>query len=354
MSGGPIGVGLVGYGPAGRVFHAPLIDAEPALCLAAIATSRPDDLAGDRPSIPAVPNVDALLERDDVRIVVVAAPNARHAPLARAALAAGRHVVIDKPFTVTAGEADGLIEAARERDLVLTAFHNRRWDGDFASLRAGVADGTLGPLHTFEARYDRHKPEGLRTWRGGDGPGAGLLYDLGAHLIDQAVQLLGPPEWVWADLTRPGDGRADDGFHVVMGHRTAWSDARSRLSAGSLVAANAPRFALHGTRASVVTEGLDPQEDQLRGGTAPGGTDYGLGGWHGAVVRPDGRRDTLAPMRGNYPAFYQGVARAVRGEAPVPVDPQDARDVVALIEAAHLSARTGARVRPGLRPLGTP
>ena len=335
-------VGLVGYGYAGKTFHAPLIAAVPALELAAVASSDAAKVHADWPGIAVCATPADLIGRDDIDIVVIATPNDTHAPLARAALRAGRHVVVDKPFTVALDDARELVELARAQRRVLSVFHNRRWDGDFLTLRQLIADGALGRVVEMSSRHDRYRPEVRQRWREGAGPGAGLWFDLGPHLVDQALQLFGRPRAIalQRDLTRDG-ALADDWFHASL----RYDRLHVHLHAGMLVAASAPRFAVHGTLASFVKEGLDAQEDALKAGVRPSwppqagwGIDPGRAsrvaraGDGSAVVEP------VPMLAGAHMAYFAGVAAAIRGEAPNPVPPEQALAVMELMALGIRSA----------------
>ena len=342
-----IGVGLVGYGLAGSVFHAPLIRAEPRLRLRAVVTSRADQVRRDLPEARVVASADELLEDPAVELVVVAAPNAVHHRLAAAALRAGRHVVVDKPFVLSTAEADELLALAAAADRRLSVFHNRRWDGDFLTVRQLLGAGQVGQVAGFVSRYERFRPAPKGGWKETAGPGSGLLWDLGPHLVDQALVLFGPPETVWADLAvqRPGVA-AVDYAHLVLGY----GRLRVLLHAGMLARAPGPRFEVHGDRGSFVKHGLDPQEAALRSGADPGGPGWGLepADRHGTLTTEaaglelTGRVTTLA---GRYPAYYAAMADAVEGKGPVPVTAEAARAVVAVIEHALRSSREGRVVR---------
>ncbi|WP_214370528.1 Gfo/Idh/MocA family oxidoreductase [Pseudonocardia sp. H11422] len=274
MSGDAIGVGLVGYGTSGADLHAPLIAAEPRLRLRAVVSGKPDRVHRDLPSVPVVQAATHLLDDPAVELVVVAAPNAVHHELARAALLAGRHVVVDKPFAVTSAEADELIELAGRQDRRLSIFHQRRWDNDFLTVKRCVRGGVLGQVSTYIARYDRFSPDPVvHRWQERDQPGAGLLYDLGAHLIDQAVNLFGLPETVLADVRAQRTGAVvDDYFHLVLGY----GQLRVILHAGSLIRPPGPRFEVHGHAGSFVKHGLDGQIAALLAGRRPGDAGWGM------------------------------------------------------------------------------
>jgi predicted dehydrogenase len=341
-----LGVALLGHGYAGRTFHAPLVRATPGLRLAAVGSSDPARVAADLPGVPVLPVADAA-GAPGVDLVVVATPNDTHAGLARAALLAGRHVVVDKPFTLSAAEARDLAALARRAGLALAAFHNRRWDADFLALRRLLAEGALGRLATLESRFDRWRPEVRRRWREAAGPGGGLWWDLGPHLVDQALLLLGPPEGVRADLAvqREG-GEAVDYAHVVLRYP---GGVRAVLHAAMLSAAETPRFAAHGTLGSYVKHGLDAQEDALKRGEAPGGPGWGADPRPGTLTtREDGApvaRPAPGPP-GDYPAFYAAFRDAVLGRGPNPVPAEEAATVVAVLELALRSAGQGGRELP--------
>ena len=329
MNGDPVRVGLVGYGLAGAVFHAPLIRACERMKLAAVFTSR------DAPN--RVDTLDHLIDRSD--LVVVASPNSSHHAVAKRALETGRHVVIDKPFTVTTDEADELIRIANEGRLVLSIFHNRRWDSDFLTVRDLLP--RLGEIQLFEAHWDRFRPEIKKGWREQPEAGSGLWNDLGPHMIDQALQLFGMADAVEADiLAQRADALVDDYFDVTL----HYGRRRVCLRSSSLVAAPRPRFGIHGSGASFVKYGLDPQESQLKAGLAPGQPAFGVDTSDGMLTFADGARQSVATRRGNYAAFYVGVAASILDGAPVPVQAEDARAGLELISLARRASELGRRL----------
>jgi len=345
----PLRVGLLGYGLAGRVFHAPLIRACPGLALAAVVTRSPERRAALHAACPeavALDTPDELWARaSDLDLIVVATPNRSHVPLARAALRAGLPVVIDKPIAPSATEARALIAEARARERRLTVFQNRRWDGDFLTVRRLLAEGALGAVRRFESRFERWNPAPRPGWRESGDPveAGGLLYDLGAHLVDQALQLFGPVGAVYAELDRrrPGVAVEDDVF-VALSHR---SGTRAHLWMSKVTAQRGPRFRVLGERAAFTKYGLDGQEPAMAAGGIPGSVGWGQEPperW--GLVGEEGAARPVATEAGCYLQFYEAVAAAVRGGAPMPVDPEDAAAALEILEAARTSATQGRTV----------
>jgi scyllo-inositol 2-dehydrogenase (NADP+) len=336
-----IRVGLIGYGLSGKVFHAPLIQRVKGLELVAVVSSNPDKVLRDLPDVDVVSTPEELLERKDIELVVIATPNTLHHPYAKAAIMAGKHVVVEKPFTITTEEADELIDLARQHRVLLSVYHNRRWDNDFLTVQRLIESGCLGELALYEAHYDRYRPKVRDRWREHDIPGAGTLYDLGSHLIDQALVLFGPPQTVWADLEAQRTGaQTVDYFHLVLDY----GRLKVVLHSGSLVRGDGPRFQIHGEKGSFIKYGLDPQEDQLKQGMAPGDQGYGVG-----QVEHDGEltvelgglsvKGRVETLPGTYHAYYEGIVEAIQSEKPAPVTAEEARNVIKVIECAIRSHR---------------
>jgi scyllo-inositol 2-dehydrogenase (NADP+) len=336
----PIRTGLIGYGLAGRVFHAPFLATIPDYSLDFIATANPERRAAAvlrYPGAQVVPTPEDLLARsDDLDLVVVATPPESHAPLADAALDAGLAVVIDKPFAITAAEARGLIEKAERMRLPLTVFQNRRWDADFLTLRKLIADGALGAVRRFESRFEVWKPVQTKAWKAeaSVAEGGGALFDYGAHVIDQALQLFGPVESLVAEVEtrRPGASADDDAF-VALHHA---SGVRSHLWMNNLATQAGPRFRVLGSESGYTKWGLDGQEAALSAGALPTDADYGVepeSAW--GMLGIDGSLTAVPAERGSYDAFYARLADALLRGADLPVDPRDSLRVIEIIEQVH-------------------
>lgn len=329
-------------GYAGRVFHAPLITATPGLALSVLGTRRPVEETGYA-GIAAVSDRLAAVRHPAADLVIVATPNDSHASLAEAALRAGKHVVVDKPFTVTLAEARHLTALAADLGLVLSVFQNRRWDSDFLGVRSAIAEGAVGEVVELRSEMSRHRPEVRDRWRERPGPGSGLWFDLAPHLIDQALVLFGRPESVSADLRVQRPGGAVDWFHATLGY----GRTRVILTASMLAAEPVPRFLVRGTEGSLTKRDWDPQEAQLLGGAQPGSEGWGHDPDPMLVFRgADSRPAELPVPPGNYPAYYAGVRDAVLGNEDPPVTAAQACDVMAVIEAGRRSAAEGRLVVP--------
>ena len=314
--------GIAGYGLAGSVFHAPLIDAVDGLEVAAVMTRSPERAEQARAAhagVRVVESLDALVE--DIDLLVVATPNSSHAEIAQAGAEYGLHVVVDKPMAVTAADARRLAEACGQR---LTVFQNRRWDGDFLTVQRLVREGALGQITRFESRFERFRPQVKEGWREQGDPalGGGVLLDLGPHLVDQALQLFGLPESVYGEVrTRRAEALVDDDAFIALTHA---GGEISHLWMSAIAPLHGPRFRVSGMESGFACDGLDPQEPQLRDGIRPG--DPGFGEVEGLE-------------RGNYAAFYEGVRDWIAAGAPPPVDPWDAVRVLEVLETARAERR---------------
>ncbi|MFF8994880.1 Gfo/Idh/MocA family oxidoreductase [Streptomyces sp. NPDC014983] len=341
-------VGLIGYGLAGSVFHAPLIAATEGLALDTVVTSNPErqrQARDDFPDVTLARTPEELLARaGELDLVVLASPNRTHVPLATAALEAGLPVVVDKPVAGTAAEARALAALAEERGLLLSVFQNRRWDNDFLTLRALLKDGALGDVRRFESRFERWRPKPKGGWRESGDPAeiGGLLYDLGSHVVDQALVLFGPAATVYAetDVRRPGAETDDDTF-IALTHT---SGVRSHLHVSATSPQLGPRFRVSGSEAGYVKYGLDPQEAALREGLRPGpkwgAEPESLYGRIGAGESPlTGGGTPVKTLPGDYPAYYAAVAAALVGAGPNPVTALEAAAALDVLEAARRSAQ---------------
>jgi scyllo-inositol 2-dehydrogenase (NADP+) len=336
----PIRTGIIGFGLSGRVFHAPFLATNRDFQLALIATSDRGRraLASSRyPDAELVASPDELLARAaDLDLVVLASPAHTHLEQGLAALKAGAAVVVDKPFAPSVAAAEALIAAAAAVQRPLIVFHNRRWDGDFLTVKKLIASGTLGEVMRFESTFERWAGPRRERWQDTTTPaqGAGITFDIGSHLIDQALQLFGPVAQLHAELRiQRAGGVSDDDAFVSLLHD---SGVRSHLTMSSVAALSGPRFRVLGTSGAYFVNGLDPQEAALDDGMLPTDDNYGISEADAFGEASDGRSSWVVPTeRGDYLAFYAGVAAAILGDGPLPVDPLDALAVVRIIERIH-------------------
>jgi predicted dehydrogenase len=347
-----IGVAVIGFGLAGRVFHAPFVNAVPGLKLEAIVQRRGDEAAKAYPKARIFRSVEEALVDSSISLIVVGTPNETHFSLARQALLAGKHVVIDKPFAASSMDARELIELATEKQLVLAPFHNRRWDGDFLTVRKLFRSGALGRVVTFESHFDRFRPLPREaTWKEALNDANGMLFDLGPHLVDQALALFGPPQAITASVRRDRDKtEIEDAFDITLHYPRLLAICRATM----LAAEPAPRFLLHGTRGSFRKYGLDPQEPALVGGaTVPpiGDAREWLAepetAWGTLAVAPDPSkpgnlvRTKVKTELGDYRGFYANVRDAINGSGSLNVTAEDGFRVIRLLEMARQSSSEG-------------
>lgn len=334
-----IRVGLIGFGYASKTFHAPLIAGTPGIALTAVSSSDATKVHADWPGVPVVSEPKHLFNDPNIDLIVIPTPNDTHFPLAKAALEAGKHVVVDKPFTVTLSQARELDALAKSLGRLLSVFHNRRWDSDFLTVKALLSEGTLGEITFFESHFDRFRPQVRNRWREQAGPGSGIWYDLAPHLLDQAVNLFGLPVSMTVDLAqlRPG-AQTTDYFHAVL----SYPQRRIVLHGTMVAAAESARYILHGTRGSYVKFGLDPQEERLKNGERLPQEDWGYDMRDGVVTKAEGEtlvEETLLTIPGNYPAYYAAVRDALNGTGENPVPASQAIQIMELIELGIESAK---------------
>ena len=352
-----IGVGIVGFGLGGRVFHAPFVNAVTGLRLAAIFQRKGDEAAKAYPGARIVRSLDAMLADKTIELVVVTTPNATHFDLAKLALEAGKHVVIDKPFAATGEEALKLSQLAKSKGLLAVPFHNRRWDGDFLTVKRLIAEQALGRLVTFESHFDRFRPVPRQgKWQEAENPANGMLFDLGPHLVDQALALFGLPDSITASVRSDRDGTAiEDAFDITLSYPgTNGKGLLAHCRTSYLACDNSPRFLLHGTRGSFRKHGLDPQEPALVGGAElpkQGSLEVwlqeGESAWGTLTVAPNPTApEKLVESRvktelGDYRRFYANVRDAILGVASLALTAEDGFRVIRLLELARLSSAEG-------------
>jgi len=355
-----IKAGLIGFGFGGRIFHAPFVHATPGLQLAAIVQRRGDTAAAEYPSARTLRSVEELFADESIRLAIVCTPNASHFEVAKQCLLAGRNVVVDKPLTATAAQSQELVELAAARKLHLFAFHNRRWDGDFRTVKQVLASGELGRLVSFEGRWDRYRPVPREnTWKETADEGTGMLFDLGPHLVDQALTLFGRPSAVTGEVSTIRDNSAvDDAFFITLHyHDGPHRGLRARLSATMVAADPAPRFLLHGTHGSFRKYGVDAQEAALiLGGMRPplpGAVDAPVwfenpeAEWGTLTTTANNREPIQLSTRrvptlpGDYRGFYAAVRDALLGKANDAVTGQDGLRTVRILELARESSISG-------------
>jgi scyllo-inositol 2-dehydrogenase (NADP+) len=346
-----IGVAVIGFGLAGQVFHAPFVSAVPGLKLEAIVQRKGDEAARAYPNTRILRSVEEALNDPAIQLIVVGTPNETHYALAKQAMQAGKHVVIDKPFAATSTEAKELADLAASRKLILAPFHNRRWDGDFLTVRKILKEHAVGRLVTYESHFDRFRPLPREaTWKETGNDANGMLFDLGPHLVDQAIVLFGVPKTITASVRKDRDDTAiEDAFDITLDYPRLRAHCRATM----LACINAPRFLLHGTQGSFRKYGLDPQEPALVAGAKV--PRMGEGDWLAEkdtnwgtlTVAPDPADPTTlisTPVQtehGDYRPYYANIRDAINGTAPLAVTPEDGYRVIRLLELARQSSTEG-------------
>ena len=336
----PIQVGLASYGMSGTVFHAPLLTCNSGFKLHKIVERHHNRSAQRYPEAEIVKSFDALLQDDALELIIVNTPNTLHLTMAKSALEAGKHVVLEKPFTITSHEAETLIATAKAHNRVLSVFQNRRWDGDFLTIQKIVTEKLLGQVVEYEAHFDRFRNYiEANTWKEEAGPGSGILYNLGSHMIDQALVLFGTPEAITGEtgIQRPG-GQVDDYYHLTL----HYPQLRVTLKSSYLVREAGPRYILHGTEGSFLKYGIDPQEAALKAGLLPTTPNWGTEkeedyGRLNTQINGLHVQGTVETIPGNYSFYYQNIYEAIREEKPLAVKPEESMLGIRIIEAAMQS-----------------
>lgn len=339
-----IKVGLVGFGISGQCFQAPIISDCSEYELVAVVSSNEDKVKKQLPNANVYPNLEVMLEQADIELVVISTPNHLHVPQAMASLKAGKHVVVEKPFSVSCQEGKALLDVQATSGMLLTVYQSRRFDGDFLTIKKLVSEGKLDGIHTFYSSYNRYRPEVKVRWREQDVPGAGILYDLGAHLIDQSVALFGVPEAVTGVLRNQRVGaKAVDHFHLVL----HYPDCDTILHGNCMSTTEGPRFQIFANNGSFIKYGMDGQENLLREKKGPNSSGWGTESeaLYGQYTDVSGVQASIPTELGCYQNFYHQLAQAIHHGNPVPVPAEEALSVIAVVEAAYTSSKEGRRVQ---------
>ncbi|RLD98535.1 MAG: oxidoreductase [Bacteroidetes bacterium] len=342
----PINTALCSYGMSGLVFHGPLLEAHPGYKVSKILERTKHESKDKHPGSQVVRNFDAIIDDPDIELVVVNTPDHLHVDMATRAMEAGKHVVVEKPFTLLTSEADQLIEIAEKHGVILSVYHNRRWDGVYRTVKEVLASGKLGRMVDFEVHFDRFRNYIKASWKD-QANGTGTLYNLGSHLIDQALTLFGMPDRLFCDTRMLRDGALTDDSYDLWLH---YPDFKCMLRSSYLVREPGPSFMIHGTEGSFLAWGTDPQERDLKDGLIPGSEGWGLDpSFSHARIHTDFEGKHIEGdyplLAGNYMEYYDNIYEAIRNNAPLAVTAQQARDVIRVIEAAYESSRTGEVVR---------
>ena len=343
----PIHTGIIGFGLSGRVFHAPFIYTHPGFELLAVVERHHRHAADTYPVVNILRSHRELLENKDIELIVITTPNTLHFPMAVECLEAGKHIVIEKPFTPTSAEADALIRLSEKTGKKIFVYQNRRWDGDFQTIKNLAENNVLGELRYYEAHFDRFSPEiKPGAWRNENIPGGGILFDLGSHLVDQALVLFGLPDSLIANVNIERAGaEVDDAFHIEM----HYPGLKAIVTAGMLVEKAGPRYIVEGSLGKYSKFGIDPQEARLKAGEMPSANIGKEDPSYWGIIEP-GQKTSFEPYKipshnGNYMAFYDGVFASIRENAPMPVEPLEARNVIFIIEKAFESSKSGRTIK---------
>ena len=343
-----INTAIVGFGLSGKVFHAPFVSVHRGFRLKKVVERHSEHAKTIYPDVEIVKEFYDLLDDKTIDLVVISTPNIFHFEMAKACLEAGKHIVVEKPFMPTSAEADEIIELAKSKNLQVFVYQNRRWDGDFLTIQKLLNGDILGKIQYYEAHFDRFSPQRKRAaWRDEELPGSGILYDLGSHLIDQVLCLFGNPQTVKANIqSQRKNSKVDDFFEVEL----TYPKIKTVVTAGVLVEKPELRYLINGSKGSYIKYGIDPQEDALKSGKLPEQSEWGMESsenWGIATfvnneLYFDG---TIETIPGNYMAFYQNVYDVITNNAEMAVKPQEARNVIRIIELAFESAKTNTEIK---------
>ena len=348
-----IRVGLIGFGLSGRVFHAPFVMNDPGMTMAYVCSSKADEVRAVLPDVSVVSSAEAVFAASDVDLVVITTPNALHFEQAKKALENGKHVLLEKPSVTRVSQIEALCVLAKQKGLVFCVYQNRRFDGDFLRLKALIESGELGALKHLDSRFDRFRPAAQARWREEPGIGSGIFWDLGPHILDQALCLFGPPKWLHASIDKLREGsQTHDWFEVELGY----DDKRVRLASTPFEAGEMRRFNARFTKGSWQCVGLDPQEEALRAGQMPWDADFQSQATQQRNTRfvahsqDDIERVQEDPTQGDYVAFYAKLRDAILGKGEAPVAMEQACQLIYLICLAEQSAESGQRMSWGYTP----
>ncbi|WP_455661819.1 oxidoreductase [Pradoshia sp.] len=335
----PIKTAIIGFGLSGSKFHAPFIQDMKEFELSAIVVRQPEKIRSQVGDIPVFDSIEKVLEEmPEIELVIISTPTPTHYSTAKTAIQAGKHLIVEKPFVVTIEEGEELIALAKEHNTVLSVYQNRRWDGDYLTVKSLIESGKLGNVHTIEMNWDRYRKEVRDRWKEADIPGSGVFYDIAPHMLDQALCLWGEPYAIYGNMQKQREGaKATDYFHVVL----EYEQGSIIIRGGTLVAAQTPRFVVHGTEGSYIIYGHDPQEAQLQAGIMPNDEGYGIRDENrmSIFVKPDGTQETIEVAKGNYADYFKQVAEAIHVGGAVPVTGEEGLAVIRLIEAGIESAK---------------
>ncbi|QNG58297.1 oxidoreductase [Bacillus sp. PAMC26568] len=336
-----IKVGIVGYGLSGATFHAPLLSVLEEFEIAKVVSSNKEKVQQDLKDAVVVSSLEEVLEDTAIDLVVITTPSGLHYEMAKQSLMAGKHVILEKPMVIETWEAEELISIAEEKKLLLSVYHNRRWDNDYLTVSKLINDGVLGEINTYQVHFDRFRPAVRDRWREKQGPGSGMLYDLGSHLIDQALHLFGRPQFVMADVfAQRENAETDDYFHIILGYEKL----RVILHSGSIVPINGPRFQVHGSKGSFIKYGLDGQEAALKEGKKPLDNSWGADDpqFYGQLVTIEGEIEehkTIETLHGSYVSYYKKMAKSIIEGETAPVTANEGLSVIKIIDAAFKSSK---------------